>query len=96
MIRHVVMFKWKTDSAQDDQEKWLTMVRALPEKVKFIRSLSVGRDQLRLPHSYSVALVADFDNLDDVKRYAVHPAHIPVAEMSRKISEHICAVDFEL
>ena len=40
--------------------------------------------------------MADFDNLEDVRAYAVHPAHLSAVELSRELSEHIVSVDFEV
>ena len=85
MIRHVVMFKFRADVTPEQEKAWLAITNELPKKIEFVRTFSVGRDQLHLPRSYTYALVADMDTLDDVKRYAVHPAHVPVAEMSRSI-----------
>jgi len=95
MIRHVVLFKFKTDVPQAECERYLEQVRALPDKIDFIRAFSVGTDQLHLPHSYDVAVVADFDSLDDVRAYAKHPAHVPVIEFGSTLTEHRAAVDFE-
>lgn len=96
MIRHVVMFKLRQDADPAEVETWLGRLRELPHKIDFVKNFSVGRDQLHLPRSYDVALVCDFDNLDLVKQYGDHPEHVPVAAMSRSLSEHICSVDFAL
>ena len=96
MIRHVVLFKLKPDAPEAERERWLGLMRKLPDQIDFIRAFSAGIDQLHLPRSYDVALVADFDSLDDVRRYADHPVHLPVAALSRSLSEHIASVDFEV
>jgi hypothetical protein len=43
-----------------------------------------------------VAVVADFDDLEEVRAYAEHPMHLPAVELSRELSEHIVSVDFEV
>lgn len=96
MIRHVVLFKLDADADPVEVEAWLGLMRQLPGKIDFVRAFSVGRDEMHIPRAYDVALVADFDNLDDVRRYGPHPAHIPVAEMSAKLCQHVCSVDFTL
>ncbi len=96
MIRHVVLFKLSPDADPVEVEAWLGRLRELPSRIDFVRAFSVGRDELHLPRSYDVALVADMDSLDDVRRYGPHPAHAPVAEMSAKLCQHICSVDFEV
>lgn len=96
MIRHVVLFKLIPDADPVEVETWLARLREIPANIDFVRAFSVGRDQLHLPRSYDVAVVADLDTLDDVRRYGPHPFHLPINEMSAKLCQHICSVDFEV
>ncbi len=67
MIRHVVMFKLKASVSQAQRDEWLEMSRRLHGEIDLVWSFNIGADLLRLPRSYDVAVVADFDNLDDVR-----------------------------
>jgi Stress responsive A/B Barrel Domain len=96
VIRHVVMFKLKPGVSPAQRDEWLEMSRRLHGEIDLVRSFSIGADLLRLPRSYDVAVVADFDNLDDVRAYADHPTHLTTVELSRELSEHIVSVDFEV
>jgi hypothetical protein len=96
MICHVVVFKLKPEAPQAERQRWLEQMRALPDRIDFIRSFSVGTDHLRSPSAYDVALVAEFDSLDDVRSYADHPAHLPVVEFGRALTESRISVDFEV
>ena len=96
MIRHVVMFKLKPGVSPAQRDEWLEMSRRLHGEIDLVRAFSIGADLLRLPRSYDVAVVADFDNLKDVQAYADHPTHLATVELSRKLSEHIVSVDFEV
>ena len=96
MIRHVVMFKLKPSVSLAQRDEWLEMSRRLHGEIDLVRSFSIGADLIRLPRSYDVAVVADFDNLEDVQAYADHPTHLATVELSRKLSEHIVSVDFEV
>lgn len=95
MIRHVVLFKLKPGVSHDDRDRWLEMSRAAHARIASVRAFSIGPDLMGLPRSYDVAVVADFDSLDDVRDYAAHPQHLPVVELARGLSEHIASVDFE-
>jgi Stress responsive A/B Barrel Domain len=68
------------------------MSRRLHERIELVLAFSIGVDLLRLPRSYDVAVVADFENLEDGRAYAEHPAHLTAVELS----EHIVSVDFEV
>jgi hypothetical protein len=96
VIRHVVMFKLKPSVSLAQRDEWLEMSRRLHGEIDLIRAFSIGADLLRLPRSYDVAVVADFDTLEDVRAYADHPSHLPAVELSRKLSEHIVSVDYEM
>jgi hypothetical protein len=96
VIRHVVMFKLKPDVSAAQRDEWLETSRRLHDQIDLVRAYSIGADLLRLPRSYDVAVVADFDNLEDVRAYADHPAHLSAVELSRELSEHIVSVDFEV
>ena len=96
MIRHVVMFKLRPGVSEAQRDEWLEMSRRVHERIDLVRAYSIGEDLLHLPRSYDVAVVADFDSLDDVRAYADDPAHLSTVELSRSLSEHIASVDFEL
>jgi len=96
MIRHVVLVKFKSEASQAERERWLGQLRVLPEKIGFIRSLTVGTDQLHSQNSYDLALVIDFDSLGAVREYANHPAHVPVAEFGSTLTQSRISVDFEI
>jgi hypothetical protein len=94
VIRHVVLFKFKEDTSAEQREQLQAEIRALPQQIDFIRYFELGRDLLRSPRSYDLCLIADFDDLDALQRYAHHPAHVPVVEKANRLCERV-AVDFE-
>lgn len=93
MIRHVVLFRWKPGF---DPTGWFAVIRGLEERIPEVKALSVGSDVLHADRSWDAAIVADFDRLEDVATYTVHPEHQPAVEMSRVGAEQIVSVDFEL
>jgi len=90
------MFKLKPGVTPARRDEWLEMSRRAHAEIDIVRNYSIGVDLLHLPRSYDVAVVADFDNLDDVRAYADDPLHLSAVELSRELSEHIVSVDFEL
>jgi hypothetical protein len=96
MIRHVVLFRWKPDFPHDARADWMARVRDLPRAIPTIRSLSVGTDVVRAGRSWDAAIVADFDRVEDVEGYAVHPEHLPLIAISGTGAEVVASVDFEI
>ena len=96
MIRHVVLIKFKPESATDDRMQGLARLQALPEQINLLRIWNVGMDQMHLPRSYDLAIVADFTSLDEVRAYRAHPAHVEMAAFMDPLIEHIHSVDFEM
>ena len=95
MINHVVLIKFKpnvTDADIEDLEKSLD---DLPNRIVGIHTYEFGRDLVHSKRSYDFALVALFANLDAVKRYQEHPAHLEVLQKINRLGENIVAVDFE-
>ena len=95
MIRHIVMFRFKADTPQTDRAAFLEMLRSLPSKIAEIKSFEAGFDLVRAPRSFDLALVASYDDLAALERYAKHEHHLPVIERSKEICEQVVAVDFE-
>lgn len=94
MIKHIVFFKLK-DSSLENIEKTAAVLRGLEGKVEQLRGFEVGIDVLKSARSYDIALVADFDSLEDLEGYQVHPEHKKVIEYMNQVRESSVAVDYE-
>ncbi|MFC8683506.1 Dabb family protein [Microbacterium ureisolvens] len=96
MIRHVAVFRFVPEFSAEEREHWMSLLRALPEQIPQLRSLSVGADVLGGPASHELAVVADFDDLDALAAYARHPAHEEVLRISAPVMLSLATVDFEM
>lgn len=96
MIRHVLLFKHKAGVTEDERNRWIDTMRGLVSEIPEIRALSIGPDVAHSQRSYDVALIIDFESLEDLHTYQIHPAHVAAAAVSRALSEHVASVDFEL
>lgn len=92
MLKHVVMWKAKEENKEENMQKMKEMLEALPSKISFIRSLQVGFNENG--GEYDVILITDFDNIDDLKAYDIHPDHQKVREFVRSVVEKRAAVDY--
>ena len=95
MVRHIVLFKFKGDAAEDDRKGLIEALRGLKDRISVVRELEVGEDIGGKPNSYDIALNSVFDNFEDVEAYAVHPEHVKVVDMVRERCEASVKVDFE-
>jgi hypothetical protein len=94
MVVHMVSFKYKGDAsaaARADHRAKLNGLRDLEGIVDF----KVGEDFVRSPRSFDTGLVVLFRDRAALDSYAVHPRHVPVAQLGRDLSETIVAVDFD-
>ena len=94
MLTHIVIWKYRTDTPQAEREEHVALLGRLPSLIPGIESFSVGFDTLHLARSYDVGLVAIFRDRAALDAYTVHPEHIIVADLGRRISEHVVSVDF--
>lgn len=95
MITHVVIMKFKPDVREEEVTDLENSFDALPEKITEIQSYEFGKDVVGSERSYDFALVAVFANLETLRQYQDHPAHLAVMQKIKKMCAKIRAVDFE-
>ncbi len=99
MVKHIVLFQL-SDDLQGEQRKQVKQdfrngIMALPEVISFIRKIEVEFN-VNPKEQYDIALYSEFDSLDDVKAYAVHPQHVEVAGIIRPYMKNRACVDYEI
>jgi hypothetical protein len=94
MLTHIVVWKYRSDVEQVVREEHVALLRRLASLIPEVVSFNVGFDVLNLPRSYDTGLVATFRDRAALEAYTVHPEHILVADMGRRISESVVSVDF--
>lgn len=94
MLKHVVLFKFKPETTEDEIDNLATGLGALPEIITGIREFVFGRDVVRSERSYDFGLVSSFDDRDGLDAYAIHPDHQRVVTHIKQICSSVAAVDF--
>jgi hypothetical protein len=98
MLHHIVLFKLSETPGSDQKEKNRLEVKRrleeLPSKIDVIRSLQVGINIVQQERAFDVVLVSTFDNLEDLEKYRVHPAHQEFVAYVGKIREQVASVDY--
>jgi hypothetical protein len=95
MLTHIVVWKYRADTAQATREDHVERLRSLGSIVPGIESFSVGFDTLHSSRSYDTGLVAVFRDRSVLDAYTVHPDHVKVVEFGRGITDLMAKVDFE-
>jgi quinol monooxygenase YgiN len=99
MIKHIVMWKIKQDNGPDEArqiaQKIKTDLEALRNVIPAIQHLEVGLNFARSDQAADVALYSEFENMDQLKAYAEHPAHQRVVAFVRDVVTERRVVDYE-
>lgn len=89
MIRHVVMWKFKENAEGKSKKENMEWVRehlyALVPIISEIKKMEIGFDITGSDMSMDLMLLTEFDSVEDMKKYAVHPEHL-------KVSKYVCSV----
>lgn len=99
MIRHVVTWKLASEDAAERGAQAAEVARrlnALDGVVPQLRSISAGANSIYPEANWDVTLVADFDSVEALEQYQVHPAHEEAAAYIRSVVASRVAVDFEI
>lgn len=100
MLKHVVMWKLKeTALGMDKAALGLELkkrLEALVGQVPSIRAFEVGLNVVPGDTARDVVLVSAFDDLDGLKAYAEHPAHLAVVEFVKQVVDERRASDYLL
>lgn len=98
MVKHIVLFKLKEEVPAAEKlavmNRFKEAIEALPAKIPFIRRIEVGLN-INPAETWNIALYSEFDTLDDVKAYAVHPDHQAAGKLLAEVKESRACVDYE-
>ncbi len=98
MVSHIVLFQLKEELGAEERKEIIANfkkgIEVLPATIPFIRHISVGAN-VNPEEKWDICLTSAFDSLEDVKAYAVHPAHIAVAQYIRPFVAGRACVDSE-
>ena len=75
-FRHVAMFRWADDVPPEHVEQVRAGLDALPAQIDQIRSFVHGADVGVSAGNFDYVVVAEFDQVNDWRAYASHPAHV--------------------
>jgi hypothetical protein len=104
MIVHVVLFSPKPDLSPSDRTAVLDALQSAARHIPSIKRLRVGK---RVKHSlpgyeqlmrddYEYAVFIEFDDVEGLKAYLQHPAHIAAGHHFTASASRALAYDYEV
>ncbi len=94
MLTHIVCWKYKLETTQEQKETHLAKLKNLPNMIPNIISFNIGFDILRLERSFDLGLVAVYPDRAALDFYTEHAVHQEAARMGKEIAERVVSVDF--
>ena len=94
MLTHIVCWKYKSETTQEQKETHLVKLRNLPNVIPNILSFNIGFDILHLERSFDLGLVAVYPDRAALDFYTEHVVHQEAARMGKEIAERVVSVDF--
>lgn len=100
MIRHVIMWKFKDSYNGETKDEIIahaeSILMALRPIIPEIRSMRFERDVLRSERSFDAIYMVEFDSLEALEVYRVHPEHQKVAAYISQVREAQAVTDTEI
>jgi hypothetical protein len=104
MIVHVVLYRPRPDLSDVDRAAVMTAVSAAAREIPSIKRLRVGK---RVKHSlpgyeqmmrddYEYAVFIEFDDVEGLKAYLQHPAHVAAGQHFTASATKALAYDYEV
>ena len=96
LLRHVVMFKFKDESAKDDIKRIVNAFAELPKKIDEIHHLEFGENNSPegLNKGLTHCFIVTFEDEAGRAKYLPHPAHKAFVEILKPHLDDVCVVDF--
>lgn len=96
MVVHIVMFKFNEENKQENLLVVKSALEELVSKIPMLNEIEVGIDFNQSERAFDLSLYSTFNNKDDLKAYAVHPAHLEVVTLIKSVTTESKVVDYEV
>ena len=96
LLRHVVLFKFKETSSAADVKKVEDAFRALPSKIKEVKSFEWGTNNSPegLAQGFTHCFFVSFASEKDREVYLPHPAHSAFVEVLKPHLDKVLVIDY--
>lgn len=96
VLRHVVLFKFKETSSDEEVQKVVDAFRALPDKIPQVHDFEYGTNNSPegLDDGFTHAILMTFKSEADRDAYLPHPAHQEFIEVLKPHMDKALVVDY--
>lgn len=96
MIKHIVLFKFKEFSSKEEKDLKINEIKKRLEDLKnliqVLKFIKVGIN-CNSKEEFDLCLDTEFDNMQDLETYAIHPDHVAVGKIIKEVLEKRACVD---
>ena|SRR5690554_6099649 len=96
MIKHIVLFQLKEFPSKEAKELKLKEIKSkLENLINLVPTLKKIEVELNCnpQEAYDIYLYTEFENMEDLEAYAIHPEHVAVGKIIREVLEKRACVD---
>lgn len=94
MIINNLSFKLK-DRSSENIAQVKTVLLSMQGKIEFLRDLKVEVNIRKGEAAYDLLMMAQYDSMEDLEAYIVHPVHAKVAKYIASVLETVAVVCYE-
>lgn len=99
MIKHIVMFKLKDTEGKTAYENALEAKERFNDVIANVKELKKGEIVINSKDAdqsnYTISLLCDFETIDDLNAYQVHPAHVAFGKFIGTVKTDRACIDYE-
>ena len=100
MIKHIVMFRLKESalgrSKNENLQELKILLESLQEKIPVVKCLEVGINMGKSASASDIALYSEFDDIQALENYRIHPEHVKVVEFIDNICSERRVADYDM
>ena len=94
MITNTQLLKLK-DRSEENIAKVRLMLLGMQGKIEFLQDLQVEVNIRQGASAYDLLVIAQYDSLEDLEAYIIHPVHVEVAKYIGGVLETNAVVCYE-
>lgn len=96
MIRHICMFKLKEENKEYNIQQFIEKAEPL-KGLAMVKALEAVKNSPLAPSSnFDIALIVDFESINDLESYQKDPTHIEFGRFISDIREVRACIDYEM
>jgi heme-degrading monooxygenase HmoA len=91
------MWRFKEENKEENMNTVAERLMALYRsgKIDGLRKMEIGKDVSHTDMSYDMVLLTEFDSMEALAAYKIHPDHVAISQFVKTIRTARAVVDFE-